>query len=59
MTLFAVGRDQAAPVPLEVDVRSLPSVSAASRVAIPDDDPDAVNTLSSPDSVVPETLDGP
>ena len=59
MTLFAVGRDQAAPVPLEVDVRSLPSVSAASRVAIPDDDPDAVNTLSSPDRVVPKTLDGP
>jgi alpha-L-arabinofuranosidase len=28
-------------------------------VAISDDDPDAVNTLSSPDRVVPKTLDDP
>jgi alpha-N-arabinofuranosidase len=38
---------------------SLPSLSAASQVAISDDDPDAVNTLSSPDRVVPKTLDDP
>lgn len=53
VTLFAVNRDQATPVALEVDVRSLPPLSAASHVAISDDDPDAVNTLSSPDRVVP------
>ena len=59
VTLFAVSRDQATPVALDVDVRSLPSLSAASHVAISGDDPDAVNTLSSPDRVVPKTLDGP
>ena len=32
--LFAVNRDQATPVALDVDVRSLPSLSAASHVAI-------------------------
>jgi alpha-N-arabinofuranosidase len=57
--LFAVGRDQTTLVVLDVDVRSLPSLSAASHVAISDDDPDAVNTLSSPDRVVPKTLDDP
>ena len=57
VTLFAVNRDQTMPVALDVDVRSLPSLSAASHVAISDDDPDAVNTLSSPDRVVPKTLD--
>jgi alpha-L-arabinofuranosidase len=46
-------------VTLDVNVRSLPSLSAASHVAILDDDPDAVNTLSSPDRVVPKTLDYP
>jgi alpha-N-arabinofuranosidase len=59
VTLFAVNRDQTTPVVLDVDVRSLPSLSAASHVAISDDDPDAVNTLSSPDRVVPKTLDDP
>jgi alpha-L-arabinofuranosidase len=48
VTLFAVNRDQATPVVLDVDVRSLPSLSAASHVAISDDDPDAATTLSSP-----------
>ena len=41
VTLFAVNRDQATPVALEVDARSLPSLSATSHVAISDDDPDA------------------
>ena len=59
MTVFAVNRDQTTPVALDVDVRSLPSLSAASHVAISDDDPDAVNTLSSRDLVVPKTLDDP
>ncbi len=59
VTLFAVNRDQTTPVVLDVDVRSLPSLSAASHGAISDDDPDAVNTLSSPDRVVPKTLDDP
>ena len=59
VTLFAVNRDQTTPVALDVDVRSLPSVSAASHVAIWDDDPGAVNTLSSPDRVVPKTPGDP
>ena len=42
-----------------VGVRSLPSLPAASHVAISDDDPGAVNTLSLPDRVVPKTLDDP
>jgi hypothetical protein len=57
--LFAVGRDQATPVALEAGVWSLPSVSAASEVAIWDGGPDAVNALPSPDRVVPKALDGP
>jgi alpha-N-arabinofuranosidase len=59
VTLFAVIRDQTTPVVLDVDVRSLPSLSAASHVAISDDDPDAVNTLSSPHRVLSKTLDDP
>jgi alpha-N-arabinofuranosidase len=59
VTLFAVHRDQATSVALDVDVRSLPSLSAASQVAISGDDPDAVNTLSSPDRVVPKTPGDP
>ena len=57
--MFAVNRDQATPVVLDVGVRSLPSVSAASHVAISDDDPGAVSTLSSPDRVVKKTLEDP
>ena len=57
--MFPVNRDQATPAALEVDVRSLPSLSAASHVAISGDDPDAVNTLSSPARVVPKTLGDP
>jgi alpha-L-arabinofuranosidase len=57
--LFAVNRDPTTPVALDVDVRSLRSLSAASHAAILDDDPDAVNTLSSADRVVPKTLDDP
>jgi alpha-N-arabinofuranosidase len=59
VTLFAVNRDQTTPVVPDVVLRSLPSVSAASHVAISGGDPDAVNTLSSPDRVVPKTLDDP
>jgi alpha-L-arabinofuranosidase len=59
VTLFAVNRDQATPVALDVDVRSLPSLSAASHVAISGEDPDAVNTRSSPDRVVPKTPGDP
>ena len=59
VTLFAVNWDQATPVALAVEMRSLPSLSAASHGAISGGDPDAVNTLSSPDRVVPKTLDDP
>ena len=52
--MFAVDRDQATLVVLEAGVRSLPSLSAASHVAIWDDDPDVMNTLSSPGRVVPQ-----
>ena len=44
---------------LDVDVRSLPSLSAASHVAIWDDEPGVVNTLSPPDRVVPKTPGDP
>jgi alpha-L-arabinofuranosidase len=57
--LFAVHRDQATLVVLDVGVRSLPSLSAASQVAISGDGPDAVITLSSPDRVVPKTPGDP
>ena len=48
VTLFAVNRDQATPVALDVDMWSLPSLSATSHVAMSGDDPDTANTLSSP-----------
>jgi alpha-N-arabinofuranosidase len=59
VTVFAVNRDRTTPLALDVDVRSLPSLSSASHVAIADDDPDAINTLSEPDRVVPRALDDP
>ncbi len=59
MTVFAVNRDLTTPLALDVNVRSLPSLTSATHVAIADDDPDAINTLSTPDRVIPRTLDDP
>jgi alpha-L-arabinofuranosidase len=44
---------------LDVDLRSTPSLTTATHVAIADDDPDAVNTLQQPDRVQPRRLDDP
>ena len=53
------GHQATTPAAMDVDAWSRPSLSAAFRVAILDDDPDAVNTLSPPDGVVPKTLGDP
>jgi alpha-N-arabinofuranosidase len=59
VALFAVNRSQTEPMSLEVDLRALPSLSAASHTALADDDPEAVNTAAQPDRVTPRRLDDP
>ncbi|WP_199517181.1 arabinosylfuranosidase ArfA [Nucisporomicrobium flavum] len=59
VVIFAVNRSQTTPMSVDVDVRSLPSLSAATHTALFDDDPDAVNTAAEPDRVKPRTLDDP
>jgi alpha-N-arabinofuranosidase len=59
VVLFAVNRSQHEPMSLDVDLRSTPSLTTATHVAIADDDPDAVNTLQQPDRVQPRRLDDP
>jgi alpha-N-arabinofuranosidase len=44
---------------LDVDLRSLPDLSAAAHTCLADDDPDAINDAAHPDRVVPRRLDDP
>src|SRR4051794_4764029 len=57
VTVFAVNRDQHAPVALSVDVRSFPDLMLGEHTAVFDDDPDAVNSAAEPTRVVPRQLD--
>jgi alpha-N-arabinofuranosidase len=59
VVLFAVNRSQTEPMSLEVDLRALPGLSAATHTVIADDDPDAVNTAQQPDRVTPRDLAEP
>jgi alpha-L-arabinofuranosidase len=59
VALFAVNRDQQEPIGLEVDVRALPELTAGQHVTVCDQDPDAVNSATAPDRVVPSRQDGP
>jgi alpha-N-arabinofuranosidase len=44
---------------VDVDLRSLTDLSAATHTCLADDDPDAVNTSEQPDRVTPRRLDDP
>jgi len=59
LVIFAVNRSQTSPMGVDVDVRSLPSLSAATHTAVADDNPDAVNTALEPERVTPRSLDDP
>lgn len=53
LTVFAVNRDQHEPLPVAIDVRSLPALRAARHTYIGDDEPSAANTQDAPTRVVP------
>ncbi len=59
LVVFAVNRDQSSPARLELDVRTVDGLGAASHVAIHDDDPDAYNDEEHPERVVPRELPAP
>jgi alpha-N-arabinofuranosidase len=59
VVLFAVNRSRTEPMALEVDLRGLPGLSAATHTVLADDDPDAVNTARQPDRVTPRDLAEP
>jgi alpha-L-arabinofuranosidase len=53
LTVFAVNRDQHEPLPVTVDVRSLPALRVAHHTYVGDDEPTAANTQGAPDRIVP------
>ena len=53
LTVFAVNRDQHEPLPVTIDVRSLPALRVARHTYIGDDEPSAANTQDAPDRIVP------
>jgi alpha-N-arabinofuranosidase len=53
LTVFAVNRDQREPLPVVIDVRSLPGLRVARHTYIGDDEPSAANTQDGPDRIVP------
>ncbi|MCT2589474.1 hypothetical protein LHJ74_05950 [Streptomyces sp. N2-109] len=59
LTVLAVNRDQAQPLTLRAALRGLPSgYRVAGRLAIADADPDAVNSESEPNRVIPRPVEG-
>jgi alpha-N-arabinofuranosidase len=59
VTIFAVNRSQTEPMAVDVDVRSLTSLTTATHTTLADDDPDAINTMDQPDRVTTRRLDDP
>jgi alpha-N-arabinofuranosidase len=53
LTLFAVNRSQADPLPITVDLRALPELQVVEHMVLEHADPDATNTADRPESVVP------
>ncbi len=53
LTVFAVNRDTREPLPVEIDVRSLPALRVARHTYVGDDDPAAANTQDSQERIVP------
>jgi alpha-L-arabinofuranosidase len=56
VTVFAVNRDQHDSVALSADIRSFPGLVLGEHTAVFDEDPDAVNTATDPQRVVPRRL---
>ncbi|MEV6490026.1 alpha-N-arabinofuranosidase [Actinoplanes sp. NPDC051633] len=59
VTIFAVNRSQTEPMAVDVDLRSLTSLTSATHTALSDDDPDAINTMDEPERVTTRRLDDP
>jgi alpha-N-arabinofuranosidase len=57
LTVFTVNRDAREPLPVAIDVRSLPALRVAHHTYIVDDEPSAANTQDAPDRVVPRAGD--
>jgi alpha-N-arabinofuranosidase len=55
LTVFAVNRDQDEPLPVTIDVHSLPALRVAHHTYIGDDKPSATNTQDVPDRIVPHS----
>ncbi|OLF04824.1 alpha-L-arabinofuranosidase [Actinophytocola xinjiangensis] len=56
VTVFAVNRDQHAPLVLDLDLRAVPDLVAGEHTALFDEDPEATNNAERPDRVTPRTL---
>ncbi|MET7679764.1 alpha-N-arabinofuranosidase [Streptomyces sp. NPDC005423] len=58
VTVFAVNRDRAEPLPLEVALHGLALTSVVEHSALADADPGARNTLDAPERVAPHPVEG-
>lgn len=58
VTVFAVNRDRARPLSLDVALHGLDVTRVVEHSALADADPDARNTLERPDRVAPHTVEG-
>jgi alpha-N-arabinofuranosidase len=58
LTVFAVNRNQTAPLALRVELRGLRPNALVEHVVVADSDPDARNTAIKPDRVTPRRLTG-
>lgn len=58
VTVFAVNRDRARPLPLDVTLNGLGLTRVVEHSALADADPDARNTLDAPGRVTPHRIDG-
>ena len=58
VTVFAVNRSQAGPLPLEVALNRLGLTTVVEHSALADADPDAVNSLHDQERVTPHPVEG-
>ncbi|MFJ8693005.1 arabinosylfuranosidase ArfA [Streptomyces roseolilacinus] len=58
VTVFAVNRDQTAPLPLDVTLHGLGAAKVLEHTALADPDPEARNTLDEPERVTPHAVEG-
>ncbi|MGN9842217.1 arabinosylfuranosidase ArfA [Nonomuraea sp. H19] len=58
VTVFAVNRDRAAALPLEIDLRGTDAHTLVEHLVLADTDPDAGNSLEHPERVAPRPATG-